>query len=86
MSRKIPYGTENTPAMAMAKAELSQAIENAILRRQWSQRFAAGALGTSQANISRAMNPESAKALSFNQLFRYLSRCDVRFKIMISRF
>ena len=83
MSRKPKFNLSDPYSVELAKIEVSRALQVAVARRQWSQRDAALQIGTSQGNLSRALNPETAKKLTFNQLFRYLSRVDRTFRVMV---
>ena len=67
-----------------AKDELSYALQRIQARNQWTQRQMAAYLGTSQSSVSKAVRTKTARQLSFDRLFRYLSRADERFRLMIS--
>jgi predicted XRE-type DNA-binding protein len=67
-----------------AKDEISYALQRIQSRNQWTQRQMAAYLGTSQSSVSKAVRTETARKLSFDRLFRYLSRADDRFRLMIS--
>jgi predicted XRE-type DNA-binding protein len=67
-----------------AKDEISYALQRIQARNQLTQRQMAAFLGTTQACVSRATRTTTARRMSYNQLFRYLSRAEPRFRLMIS--
>lgn len=67
-----------------AKDEISYALQRIQARNQWTQQQMAAYLGTTQGCVSRATRTPTAREMSFNQLFRYLSREEPRFRLLIS--
>ncbi len=72
------------PSVTNAKEEICWALRKAVQQQRMTQDQIAALLHTSQATVSRAIRYPTAKSLSFNQLFRYLSILQPRFRIMIS--
>lgn len=86
MKKRIRYQSQDNifASVEQAKLEICRALRKAVDERGLSQLQAALIVGTSQANISRAIRYPTAKKLSFNQLFRYLTVIRPRYRIMIS--
>lgn len=77
-----------TPSQAndalKAKDELCYTLQRVQARNQWTQRQMAAFLGTSVSSVSKATRIPTARKMSYNRLFRYLSRAEPRFRLLIS--
>lgn len=65
------------------KEELCAALRKIAWEDGWSQVEMAETIGTSQANLSRCLRFRTDK-ITINQLFRYLSKLNPNFRILIS--
>ena len=82
--RKAYYRQGEKEILDRAKLHITQVIKTSLATRvRLKQKFAAGFLGTSQAQISR-IETENVSSLTFNQLFRLLARLEPNFQILIA--
>lgn len=84
MGKRLYWLKEDNHTLIEVKREVCRSLRRAVDRRQESQRQTARFIGTSQANLSRAIRYPTAEQMSLNQLFSYLAQLEPYFEILIS--